>query len=419
MEDTHCCHDNYLADVTSSFFAIYDGYRGQNAAAQCAAHLHVHLRRELQHVCSQQHVDQRRVSNAFRRAYSSVEKLLLLNSENERLHSRWSGCSAVTCVLTPGACYLGNVGDVAAILIRCDDVVKVLTRKHDLYDKKERARVREKNGLIVKSEKSALINGALAVTRGIGNLGDGGLKSCIINEPRARCVALGPADQLLVLGSSGFWKVFDYEEVAYLVSGFMKQVKSEARRSLLAKLTTAHAECHQTGHESPSDRLIRRSKSSPCVYCYSCYGNDDVSKRPSKHRPKSQSCPSMWTQHNGYHRNNVTNQATDHDNQNKQSSFHGDGDVRGGSPPGEEEVGLVCRGELVPLSLQQKEQLLARKLAERLVRSALLAGSLDNVTVIAVLLPGFSLVPWNAVTDQVFDCLEGQTVNAGEAWPHF
>ena len=100
MEDTHCCHDNYLADVSSSFFAIYDGYRGQNAAAQCAAHLHVHLRRELQHVCSQQHVDQRRVSNAFRRAYSSVEKLFLLNSENERLHSTWT---SVACRTRSGA----------------------------------------------------------------------------------------------------------------------------------------------------------------------------------------------------------------------------------------------------------------------------------------------------------------------------
>ena len=98
------------------------------------------------------------------------------------------------------------------MLLRDNDIVKVLTHKHDLYNKKERERVKQSSGVIVKTEKCALINGALGVTRGIGNIGDMALKKCIINEPGVKIVPLDPSDQLLILASGGFWKMFSYEE---------------------------------------------------------------------------------------------------------------------------------------------------------------------------------------------------------------
>ena len=53
-------------------------------------------------------------------------------SEEERSQSRWSGCSAVTCVLTDDMCFIANARNVGAILVRDNDVVKLLTNKHDL-----------------------------------------------------------------------------------------------------------------------------------------------------------------------------------------------------------------------------------------------------------------------------------------------
>ena len=74
-------------------------------------------------------------------------------SEEERSQSRWSGCSVVTCVLTDDMCFIANAGNVGAILVRDNDVVKGLTNKHDLYNKKERERVKNSSGVIVKREK--------------------------------------------------------------------------------------------------------------------------------------------------------------------------------------------------------------------------------------------------------------------------
>ena len=122
---------------------------------------------------------------------------------------------------------------MGAILVRDNDVVKVLTNKHDLYNKKEHERVKNSSGVIVKTEKCALINGALSVTRGIGNIGDMALKRCIINEPDVRTISLDPTDQLLVLASGGFWKMFSYEETIHLVSGFIGQIRREAKQKIV------------------------------------------------------------------------------------------------------------------------------------------------------------------------------------------
>ena len=74
---------------------------------------------------------------------------------------------------------------------------------------------------------------ALSVTRGIGNIGDMALKRCIINEPDVRTISLDPTDQLLVLASSGFWKMFSYEETIHLVNGFFGQIRREAKQKII------------------------------------------------------------------------------------------------------------------------------------------------------------------------------------------
>ena len=205
MEDVHICQDNFLNNGNSAFFAIYDGYSGKHTAEKCSRHLHVFLKEELDSIMPQKQVrpTKRHVTSAFRSSFSKTERLLVA-SEEERSQSRWSGCSAVTCVLTDDTCFIADAGNVGAMLLRDNDIVKVLTHKHDLYNKKERERVKKSSGVIVKTEKCALINGALGVTRGIGSIGDMALKKCVINEPGVKIVPLDPSDQLLILASGGF-----------------------------------------------------------------------------------------------------------------------------------------------------------------------------------------------------------------------
>ena len=232
MEDVHIYKDNFLDNTDSAFFAIYDGYSGKHTAEECGRHLHVFLKEELDAIITNQQVrpTKKQVTVAFRTSFSKTERLLLL-SEEERSQSRWSGCSAVTCVLTHDTCFVANAGNVGAVLLRDNDIVKVLTHKHDLYNKKERDRVKKSSGVIVKTEKCALINGALGVTRGIGSIGDMTLKRCVINEPDVKSVSLDPTDHLLVVASGGFWKLFSYEETIHLVNGFFGQDEKGSKKA--------------------------------------------------------------------------------------------------------------------------------------------------------------------------------------------
>ena len=65
---------------------------------------------------------------------------------------------------------------------------------------------------------------------------------------------------------------------------------------------------------------------------------------------------------------------------------------------------LKATGE-AELTRPEKARLLTKCLAERLVKSALYAESMDNITVFVVLLPGFSMINWQMVTPDILEAL--------------
>ena len=65
---------------------------------------------------------------------------------------------------------------------------------------------------------------------------------------------------------------------------------------------------------------------------------------------------------------------------------------------------LKSTGE-AELTRPEKARLLAKCLAERLVKSALYAESMDNITVFVVLLPGFSMINWQMLTPDILEAL--------------
>ena len=425
MEDVHIYKDNFLNNINSAFFAIYDGYSGKTTALKCSRHLHAYLKEELDSIVTKTNTrpSKKEVSSAFRSSFAKTEKLLLM-SEEERSQSRWSGCSAVTCVLTDDMCFIANAGNVGAILVRDNDVVKVLTNKHDLYNKKERERVKKSSGVIVKTEKCALINGALSVTRGIGNIGDKALKRCIINEPDVRTISLDPTDQLLVLASSGFWKMFSYEETIHLVNGFFGQIRREAKQKIIEgeivdrTVSEIHNE-HLSNAEYRTKLFYKMAgdqfndTSSPSVF-----PPDDVAGGLA--HSKSEDNLSNLIAHYQINPCVETNRDT--------SSFNTKGEPIHTShitdpPPIDDVSSIYTRhhrfslpdfkmfnwlkgGEVKGLTRQEKARLLAKSLAERLVKSALYAESMDNITVFVALLPGFSMVNWQMVTPDILEALD-------------
>lgn len=425
MEDVHIYQDNFLNDINSAFFAIYDGYSGRHTAEKCSRHLHTFLKEELDSIITQKHVrpTKREVTAAFRNSFSKTERLPLM-SEEERSHSRWSGCSAVTCVLTDGTCYVADAGNVGAILLRDNDIVKVLTHKHDLYNKKERDRVKKSSGVIVKTEKCALINGALGVTRGIGSIGDMALKKCVINEPGVKSVPLDPSDQLIILASGGFWKMFSFEETTHLVNGFFGQIKKEAKQQIITgkMVTRTSSEMkpeHQNDAEFNTDLFSKIAGQADVFFGSFAFFNKTEGKLTHS---KSEVDLSRLVEHHQeiFCSTTEKNDSTDNDNESTPSNdvTFPDNDViddvtiqylrhhRFSLP--DNGTMQALKGELgeKELTRPEKARLLAKCLAERLVKSALYAESMDNITVFVVLLPGFSLINWQMVTPDVLDALD-------------
>ena len=388
MEDAHAYYDNFLEGTQSSFLGIYDGYCGRTTARQCAECLHVFLKEELDDVRREKNNELSRndVGSAFKRAYAETEKTLITRGEEERSPNRWSGCSAVTCILTPTTCYLANLGNVGAMLLRSNDVVRVLTRSHDLYDKRERDRVRKTSAVIVKTDKCALVNGALRVTRGIGNIGDGALRSCVINEPRVKSARLEETDQLIVLASSGLWRTFSYEEVVYLIEGFFQQIRVEVKKYIVSKRDSASA----VGKKSMAAHAAQRRRHSSALTVLSAQGDRD-------REDQLVSSISLIEDRLEWSRNDTTG-TSPHSNVSSYFEPAGNATVRQSkrrrSLPNPQQLQQYLQTSALPQlkPIKEKAGLLAKSISERLVRSAVLAGSKDNITVFVVLLPGFCRV---------------------------
>lgn len=443
MEDVHIYKDNFLDHIDSAFFAVYDGYSGKHTAEKCSQHLHVYLKEELDSVITHEQATptRKQVAAAFKSSFSNTERLLLL-SEEERSQSRWSGCSAVTCVLARGMCFIANAGNVGAILLRDGDIVRVLTHKHDLYNKKERDRVKKSSGVIVKTEKCALINGALGVTRGIGSIGDRDLKRCVINEPSVKSVPLDPTDQLLVMASGGFWKLFSYEETVHLVNGFFGQMKEEAKNEIIG----GRQRKQRTSKTGSGDRI--KDAKSPQIFLkvvdpdnnsdnnaffdhgvktgYFTTSERQISRSRSEVNLGRLQMPHQEINFAEEHHLSVTTQETSDTIETKEISDKNtdmNDDISSTdvtldditlkylrhhrfSLPDNKTFQVLKDFGGKELTKGEKARLLAKCLAERLVKCALYAASMDNVTVFVVLLPGFSMVNWPMVTPEVLEALD-------------
>ena len=423
MEDAHIFQDSFLNSVNSAFLAIYDGYSGKHTAEKCSRHLHAFLKEELDSIMTQKQArpTKKEVTTAFRRSFSKTEKLLV-TSEEERSQSRWSGCSAVTCVLTDDACFVADAGNVGAMLLRDSDIVKVLTHKHDLYNKKERERVKNSSGVIVKTDKCALINGALGVTRGIGSIGDMALKKCVINEPGVKIVPLHPSDQLLILASGGFWKMFSYEETTHLVNGFFGQIRKEAKQQVITGKKMKRNTSEKTTQHQIDAEYLTELFSKIADPAYNISGSSDFFNKFERKLTRSKSSENLDTLA-AYHRDLFYAATEENDSMNTDNALTYTNDVtcpdtdvkydvtfqylrhRRFSLPDNTTLQLLRGTEEVELTRPEKARLLAKCLAERLVKSALYADSMDNITVFVVLLPGFSMINWQMVTPDVLEAL--------------
>jgi serine/threonine protein phosphatase PrpC len=92
----------------ASYFAVFDGHNGQEAAAYSAAHLHRHLFSEFSDFPSD-------LPAAITYAFEATDTALLMKSKDESIRS---GTTVVIALLVPGNIYVAWAGDSQAFLVQ-------------------------------------------------------------------------------------------------------------------------------------------------------------------------------------------------------------------------------------------------------------------------------------------------------------
>lgn len=374
MEDRYAFKDFFCNDPQSGFFAIYDGYSGSMAAEKCARYLSELLENKVERIyqTSMKHENiNEEISVAFNEAFEEMDRILLYGVE-EQSKNRWSGCSALTCLLRGNNLYVANAGNIRAVLCRGDGSIERLSDNHSPWDKKERHRVRKAKGDVSKSDKTALVNGVVKSTRGLGNHGDPNLKTSVIRTPFVNCLALEDSDQFLILASNGVWEVFSEEEVILLLEDILPEIDVKA----IVRRMHDRASALEEGLPVPKwDEIPRRSKGVATPE-----GNKvSVAERSTEEISQTDIAnkDSYSENEEGHSRESTTEM--DEDEPIGESLFLL-------QPP---TPSLRLRGTM--LQRNEKACALAKALSERLVEGSILAGSRDNITVAVVLLNGCPL----------------------------
>ena len=383
MEDRYAFKDCFCNDPQSGFFAVYDGYSGTMAAEKCARYLGEIVERKVEAIYNTNMIHETvnaEIVTAFKDSFEEMDRILLYGVE-EHSRNRWSGCSALTCLLRGNNLYVANAGNIRAVLCRGDGSIERLSTNHCPKDKKERHRVRKAKGDISNSEKTALVNGVLKSTRGLGNHGDPILKTSVIKTPAVNCLTLEESDQFLILASNGVWEVLSEEEVILLLEDIIPDIDVKA----IVKRMQERASALEVGLPVPKwDEIPRRDRGvanegDKDIEAVSTSLNEEKSEGEGEHVHDEENLIEEQRHH-------LTGSPLEVDiklDENRHCA------KSPGLLPPSDSLSQISRGS--KLFRSEKACALAKALSERLVEGAILAGSRDNITVSVVLLNGCPL----------------------------
>lgn len=141
-----------------------------------------------------------------------------LESQNESSHA---GSTGLVVLLYQNKLVISNIGDTRAVLSRNGKAVRVSYDHKPLNDE---PRIRSLGGCVITQNKIPRINGALAVSRGIG---DFYLEPFVSSEAFVNEEELESDDEFLILACDGVWDEIDDQRAVDIV-------KSEIQNPSLA-----------------------------------------------------------------------------------------------------------------------------------------------------------------------------------------
>ncbi|CAH0555350.1 unnamed protein product [Brassicogethes aeneus] len=215
INDLNTMFSNIQEDSPSSYYAIFDGHAGHDAAAYSSAHLHQYLV-ESKYFNSNP-------EQALKDAFCKTDALFIEKCEVENISS---GTTAVCALLKPKEkqLYIAWAGDSQAALVKQGKVLQCVNpHKPDRQDERERV---EKQGGCVLLWGTWRVNGQLAVSRAIG---DPSYKPYVSAIPDVVEYALDGNEDFLILGCDGLWDHVTECMAATTVYNLLRENKGKSK----------------------------------------------------------------------------------------------------------------------------------------------------------------------------------------------
>ncbi|XP_004476615.3 protein phosphatase 2C-like domain-containing protein 1 [Dasypus novemcinctus] len=438
MDDKFTVVNNFGNKPNVSFFGLFDGHFGASAAVLASTELPVLLLHQLssfdpsyemtaeerkmvdsfQTVFKEEYVtiediftskaratrglpcDYDHIHKAFAKAFWRMDRLLRLGRK-EVSRIRWSGCSALACILegngqgphaddqdglpenssgtTPriisGVLHVANTGNVQAVLCR-NGMDFCLTKEHTTHNLMERRRVLKDGAMISSNEPGRIsLEGQMKITRGLGFHGNLKMKKLVIPAPQTISVPIDDLCQFLILATNGLWEVLDKKEVISLAMAtfhlyketYYSIIQNKPSPSTGPPIISLSEETNNTKSETNIHILFQYKPSQECLPSINSKENLSDSKHSEYSISNSESVEKFSPE--------VSNQ----------------------DPRRRKETDGPFLADGVPTEPSEKEKESCSKnfyegaaeyISQELVNAALAAGSRDNITVMVILLKG-------------------------------
>jgi len=205
-----------------SYYAVFDGHVGSDAAAFAAIHLHELL------VESSKYPEN--LVQAFQEAFLTCDKNVVATSKK-------SGSTAVCALIKGEMLYVAWLGDSQATLVRNGVPVKI-SDSHRPNRADERARIGALGGSVMLWGKWR-VSGQLSISRSIG-YGECEYKPFISAEPDVTSIEMNGSEEFIIAGSDGVWEFITPEEATDIVFDYLEEKISDGGdiENLSARLAT-------------------------------------------------------------------------------------------------------------------------------------------------------------------------------------
>jgi protein phosphatase 1L len=205
MEDRTLIQSKLLDEEGSSFYAVFDGHGGSNAAEFCVEHLLEYLLQDPDY--------KTKPIEALINAFQQLDKTFI-SYANSCFPAINDGTTVISVLVKDHHLYVANLGDSRAILVQSDFSIIPMSDDHKPHRADEVQRIQSLGGAVFFHNGVWRVNGVLAVSRAIG---DQLLKPYISSVPDIQVKAISRMDRFVVLGSDGLFDVLSNQTIAVII----------------------------------------------------------------------------------------------------------------------------------------------------------------------------------------------------------